>query len=124
MKLLSSLAKRLTLVFCVLFAVVGIFLSSTTPASAADFEVKAGASTGLVFDPPTLTIGVGDTVTWINGGLGGHNVVLPGEPPFSQPLVVAPGQVVRTKTFDTPGTYPYNCAPHSGAGMKGIISVQ
>ena len=30
----------------------------------------------------------------------------------------------REITFDEPGEYEYQCEPHAGAGMKGVIHVQ
>jgi hypothetical protein len=85
--------------------------------------VTAGGSDLLVFTPATLTISVGDTVTFVNGG-GFHNVIADddsftsGAPTFAGWSLTVP--------FNTPGTVGYYCGVHgtAGVGMFGTITVQ
>ena len=78
------------------------------------------------FQPPSLTVSAGTTVTWTWGtGAIQHNV----NPVASQPTrsgnpVNAPASYQFT--FNTPGTYSYYCQVHGSptAGMRGTIIVQ
>jgi len=80
------------------------------------------------FVPPTLTITVGDSVTWTNNGAFSHSSV-------SGPNCTAngiwnsgilnPGGVFQ-RTFTSPGTFPYFCIVDSHCasfGMQGTITV-
>jgi plastocyanin len=78
------------------------------------------ASESLKFSPDTLTVSVGQTVTWKNGGSIGHTVTFDSGPAFSQPL--NPSATV-TRTFTTEGTFPYHCSIH-GPSMHGTIIVK
>ena len=51
-----------------------VLLTAAASCWGANYTVTAGGPAGLVFTPATLTINVGDTVTFVNGG-GFHNVV-------------------------------------------------
>ncbi|HEX8359236.1 MAG TPA: Ig-like domain-containing protein [Longimicrobium sp.] len=75
---------------------------------------------GSSFAPPSVTIGVGGTVTWeISGAT--HNVTFGGAAPQG-------GNIPDTRTgsisrqFTTAGTYEYQCTRHSG--MQGRVVVQ
>ncbi len=68
-----------------------------------------------VFDPPVIKIPVGTTVTWQFKDVsnsGSHNVVsfnIPGKD-FASPVLLT-GEF--SHTFDTPGSYLYDCTLHS-----------
>ena len=106
-----------------------------TPALAADQTVKMGSDGGLlVFEPATVTVAKGDTVTWENNKMAPHNVVfdpsnIPGgkevaDKLTNKQLTFAPGESYSS-TFDVePGEYTYYCAPHRGAGMVGKVIVK
>jgi plastocyanin len=85
--------------------------------------VREDALQRHVFDPPVIRIRAGETVTWRfqdTSDSGAHNVVsfnIPGEDFASQILLT--GEF--THTFDTPGTYLYDCTLHSQ--MRGRIEV-
>ncbi len=100
---------------------VGLLLLSTAPCWAANFTVTAGGS-GLVFTPASLTISVGDTVTFVNGG-GFHNVVAD-DGSFSNGPSTSIWSI--SHTYTAAGTFGYYCAVHGspGAGMFGTIVVQ
>ena len=78
-------------------------------------------TTSNSFDPASLTVAVGSTVTWDNPTGVTHNVT------FS--TAGAPGNIPNfasgsgTLTFSKAGTYHYNCTIH-GASMSGTIVVQ
>jgi plastocyanin len=87
------------------------------------------------FQPATLTIPRGTTVTWMNTGQQEHTVTddpskaanradaqLPnGAQPWDSGLIDA-GKTY-THTFDTPGQYTYFCMPHEALGMVARITV-
>ena len=80
----------------------------------------------FTFTPATLTVNVGDTVTFTNVVASGfHTVTGTGADPFCGEGRIATSCSV---TFNTPGTFPYRCVFHSvgGAtptGMIGSITV-
>ncbi len=92
-----------------------------TPAAAAPAPVAASAKDN-VFDPQTITIPAGTTVTWTNSGAVPHTVTAD-DKKFDSGLL-NPGQSF-SQTFDTPGTYGFYCTLHGapGTGMFGTIVV-
>ncbi|MBT9316177.1 plastocyanin [Leptothoe spongobia TAU-MAC 1115] len=107
---------------------------NAAPAYATDHTVKMGSDAGLLqFEPSTITIKSGDTVTWVNNKMAPHNVIfdaagVPGGKDVADSLsqdqlTFSPGESYSS-TFTEPGEYNYFCAPHRGAGMVGKIVVQ
>ncbi len=100
-------------------------------ARAANHTVHVGG-VGLVYTPNSLTIAVGDSVTWVNDG-GFHNVTADdnsfrcaagcdGSGGNGDPST---DSWSATRTFNTAGTVPYHCEVHGPTnGMKGTIIVQ
>lgn len=90
------------------------------------FQVSHQVQTsGMTFDPDTLSISVLDTVFF--SGLGNHDVT-----EVDQATYLANGNTSNggfTYLMDTfhiftePGTYYYVCSPHANMGMKGMITV-
>jgi plastocyanin len=94
------------------------------------------------YDPATLTVPVGTTVTWVNSSDEAHSVTaygssLPsGAKYFSSTGFSSEAQarahVEKLLTagqkysvvFDVPGTYEYFCIPHEDQGMTGKIRVE
>ena len=82
---------------------------------------------GNTFDQDTLSINIGDTVTWNNTG-GFHNVngsilTFPLNPQgFENPGGVSSGWTY-THIFTLAGQYNYQCDPHVMMGMIGVIQV-
>ena len=102
----------------------------------------------LVFEPRTITVSVGDTVTWENVGTVGHSVTayedsIPdgaaywasggfdaeqaardaytvGDPDAGD----VPGGESYSQTFETAGTHEYFCIPHESADMLGTVEVE
>ena len=81
---------------------------------------------GNTFSPSNITINQGDTVTWTNGG-GSHNVnatlsTYPNNPEGFGNSVSSTSWTLQ-HIFSIPGTYDYQCDPHTGMGMVGTIVV-
>ena len=102
---------------------VSLFLSFSLAVQAYAAEIQMGSNGNLVFDPAELTIAAGDTVTVINGDLPPHNFVVADHPELSHPDLAFVGGESFDVTFNDPGDYEFQCEPHTGAGMKGVIHV-
>ena len=87
-------------------------------------EIKMGSNVNLVFAPAELTITAGDTVTIVNGDLPPHNFVVADHPDLSLPDLAFVGGERFNVTITRAGDYEFQCEPHAGAGMKGVIHVQ
>lgn len=74
---------------------------------------------GSAFDPATVTIKVGETVTWTNQDSPTHTVV--GDNNEFKSGNLATGATFSFK-FDTAGTYAYHCSIHPS--MTGTVIVQ
>lgn len=97
----------------------------------------------LAFEPKTVRIASGATVTWKNTSAVDHTVTAYGDeiPDGAtyfasggfqseraarnnlQEGLVAPGDTYE-HTFDRPGTYDYFCIPHESSGMVGTVEVK
>jgi len=78
------------------------------------------------FSPSSLTINVGDSVTWTNSS-GNHNVNGNISSYPSNPASFGNGSAsmnwTYTKVFTVAGSYGYRCDPHFSFGMTGTITV-
>ena len=76
-------------------------------------------------NPAQDTVAAGQTVTWTWTGTGGtsHSVLSQGSPSFPSSTIQTGSGMTYSQTFNTPGTYHYQCAVH-GAQMSGTIVVQ
>ena len=101
-----------------------LFLSFTLASSAYAAEIQMGSGGNLVFNPSELTVNSGDTVTFVNGDLPPHNVVFLEHEELSHPDLAFMSGEQFPVTFDKAGDYEFQCEPHAGAGMKGVIHVQ
>ena len=104
--------------------VTSIFLSMTLAAQAYAAEIQMGKDGMLVFAPCELTINVGESVTFINNELPPHNVMFAGHDELSHPDLAFMGGEQFPVTFSDVGEYEFQCEPHAGAGMKGVIHVK
>ncbi len=110
---------RITFMVCALcFSIV--FAAS---AYAAD-TIQMGAGGNLIFEPNELTVKAGDTVTFVNGELPPHNVVFLDHDELSHSDLAFMSGEQFPVTFTEPGEYEFQCEPHAGAGMKGVIHVE
>ncbi len=86
-------------------------------------EITMGSGGNLVFEPNEISISTGESVTIVNGDLPPHNFVVLDHPELSHPDLAFTGGESFNVTFDTAGDYEFQCEPHAGAGMKGVIHV-
>jgi plastocyanin len=121
----------------------GYRLAATTARNADDHTVFQGADDGIAmvmrFIQPTVTVHVGESVTFVNNGMAAPHTVTFGEVP-ANPFAPAgdagnftggqlssgiqePGQSF-TVTFNTPGTFNYICILHAYMGMVGTVVVE
>jgi len=102
--------------------------------------VAAGPGGDLVFDPETITISAGETVTWefespahnvsawpdmheeisIPDGASGFGTMEQGGDEFA---TVDQGETFE-HTFETTGEFTYVCVPHTASGMIGTVVVE
>jgi plastocyanin len=104
-----------------LVLVLVVFAGLTSDVLAADTQVsivQPSDTMSLRYDPTTLNVAVGSTVTWVNNGATAVTVTSPDGLFDSESI--APGGSF-SYTFDTPGTYRYFCVPFPH--MKGVIVV-
>lgn len=91
----------------------------TAAPAAVAAEGTAAVSIGfMVFEPATLRVKPGTTVTWTNDDGSNHNVVFK-----DQQSGRMRHDASWTRTFDQPGTYDYHCAIH-GPSMSGTVIVE
>ena len=101
-----------------------LFLSFTLASSAYAAEIQMGSGGMLVFEPCELTVAVGESVTFVNNELPPHNVIFADHDELSHgDLAFTAGESFDV-TFEKAGDYAFQCDPHAGAGMKGVIHVQ
>ncbi len=105
----------------VLLLVVALVAVGAESAVAADSQViivQPWDQASWRFDPSTVTVSAGSSVTWVNQG------TVPMTVTSSDTLFdsdeIAPGSSY-TVTFDTPGTFRYFCVPYPH--MKGVVVV-
>ena len=105
---------RFLLLALILFAAGCGSSGSTEPV--ATTEVRMAKS--YRFDPKTIEVGAGDTVTWTNDDNFTHTVQVDGQEDHK----VERGESVSI-SFDTPGTYHYVCTLHK-RDMDGEVIVK
>ncbi|SFR44549.1 cupredoxin domain-containing protein [Halogeometricum limi] len=118
-------------------------LAGCTTAGQGDYDV---GMTAVAFDPPTLTVAVGDEVVWRNTSSRGHTVTAYDDRIPEEAEFFATGGFENTEeardafnnrvegliqsgesfshTFEVPGEYQYLCIPHEQSGMVGTIVVE
>jgi plastocyanin len=124
--------RKLVLLVSVLVLAMSLSACSAAPAATAvsqppvatEAPVVSGTTAtvniaNFAFDPPTLTIKEGTTVTWTNTDSTIHTVT-------SDTGLFDSGDMAQGATFSftftTAGTYVYHCLPHH-AKMEGTIIV-
>ena len=100
-----------------------LFLSFSLAAQAYAADIQMGAGGNLVFEPNEVTINAGETVTFVNGDLPPHNIIFAGHEELSHSDLAFMSGEKFPVTFTDPGDYEFQCDPHAGAGMKGVIHV-
>jgi plastocyanin len=74
-------------------------------------------------NPAVNVVSAGTTVTWTWSATGSHSVQSTGTPSFASSAIMSAANSTYSVTFNTPGTYTYDCAVH-GTAMSGRIVVQ
>jgi plastocyanin len=112
----------LTLTLAALAGLLALALSAcgtsdaSTAATAADTDGPTVTIEGMGFAPETLTVEVGDTVTWVwNDGAIAHDVA--GDDFQSEAM----SEGTFSHRYDEPGTHDYVCTLHPN--MTGTIEV-
>lgn len=80
--------------------------------------------TGFAFSPATISIKVGDTVTWTNNDTDVHTVTADGgqfDSGIINKVATGPPPTSFTRTFSAAGTFPYHCNVHPA--MTGTVQV-
>ena len=97
--------------------------ASGAPASGAASAAAGGGTPAKIidfgFDPATVTVKVGGSVTWTNTGATAHTVTADDGSFDSKSLA---SNATFSQTFAKAGTFAYHCAIHPG--MKGTVTVQ
>ena len=115
--------SRLTIMMTSLFLSFTLAAQAYASENTMSMDIQMGSKGNLIFAPNELTVKEGDTVTFMNGELPPHNVVFIDHPELSHPdLAFVSGEKFPV-TFDKVGEYEFQCEPHAGAGMKGVIHV-
>jgi plastocyanin len=97
-------------------ALLGVAMLGGGAALAADHAV---AISGFAFSPKTITVTVGDTVTWTNSDSTAHTATAD-DGSFDTGTVG--NGATGSATFATAGTFAYHCKIH--ASMTGTITVE
>src|SRR5689334_2072711 len=116
---IRSIEALLIVTLVLLFALVPVV--SAAPRTA---ETKTVDMMNFKFNPQTITVNVGDSITWKNGDNVEHTATAD-DGSFNTDDVEA-GQA-KTITFSKAGTFAYYCKYHGGPGgkgMSGTITVQ
>jgi len=102
--------------------------SAATPKAAAPAPAAAPANPNRIiilnykFDPKTLTVAPGTTVTWYNEDIAPHTATHRSYGDESFDSGSLGHERTFTHTFHTPGSYDYLCIFHQG--MQGTIIVK
>lgn len=104
-----------------------ITVAATAPAVAADYEIhmlnKGANGQAMVFEPASLKVAAGDTVSFIPTDKGHSAESITGlMPDGAQPFKGKINETVKV-TFSTAGAYAIKCAPHVGMGMVAVVVV-
>jgi len=119
---LRALSVLIPALLAVLVAVVGCTESGAAPQPTESVAGGGAVQVAMVdkeFDPETVTIPVGGSITWVNQDTVSHNAVADDG---SWATDLFGGGNSTTLTFDTPGTYSYSCTPHPN--MTGTVIVE
>ncbi len=114
---MPSRSARTRFVRALAGATIAAALIGAGTAIAAD---QAVAISGFSYSPATVTVSVGDTVTWTNSDAQAHTATAD-DASWDSGTIGGSGGTGEV-TFSAAGTYPYHCSIHSG--MNGTITVE
>jgi plastocyanin len=115
---LLSATWRACAAFALVLAVVAVLPGDVLAADAQISIVEPADTMSWRYDPASLTVTAGTTVTWVNNGSTAVTVTSP-DGLFDSDTIAAGASF--SYTFDTPGTYRYFCVPYPH--MKGVVVV-
>jgi len=98
----------------------GTSSSDQAPAPSAESGGTEVAMKNIKFDPATVTVKAGDTVTWVNDDSVDHDVTAD-DFKSGEPGGISGGGTFKHK-FATAGTFDYVCSVHPG--MEGSVVVK
>lgn len=93
---------------------------TVTAAGPPPSSANVTATASSTFDPNSVTIAAGGTVSWTFVATPDHNVTFTGPAPPGGNIPTTNSTTV-SRTFPNAGTYPYNCTLHGG--MNGTVTV-
>jgi plastocyanin len=105
----------------VLLAALLVVVGSAFLAPPAQAAGQAVMMQNYAFSPSSLTVHVGDTVTWTNHDQAPHDVTTTSAPVAIKSSMLSTGQSF-SYTFQTAGTYSYYCSIHPD--MRAQLTVQ
>jgi len=109
-----------------LLAAAVVVVAAVAPAQAGEVEVKMltrGEAGTMVFEPAVVHVQPGDTVRFVPVDPGHNAESLKGMiPEGAEPFKGGIGKELAV-TFAVEGVYGYNCMPHYGMGMVGLVVV-
>ena len=109
-------ARGFRAILAVVIILAGLTGLTATPVFAADAQVKIA---NFTFDPPTLTVKAGTTVTWINADDIPH-LVSEKDGKFRSSALDTNDKF--SQTFSTAGTVEYFCAIHPHMTGKIVVT--
>jgi amicyanin len=115
---------RLLSILVILITVVLISGCTQTSSGGNQGNTQTGANSieikNFAFSPSTLTIKVGETVTWTNSDSTSHTITSDSGSELDSGSISS-GQTY-SHTFNTIGTFDYHCSIHTS--MKGKVVVE
>jgi plastocyanin len=117
MNRMRTRVKLLAGLVATMAALLASMLILVTPSSAATVTVDIS---NYAFNPATLTVPVGTTVTWTNEDTAPHTVTSKSGGPLNSPNLSKGDS--WSFTFTTPGSYEYFCAIHPDMVGKVIVT--
>ena len=128
---MSSCARPVFYLICSALLIISCLSagcnSSTAPSATTASPATGGGGNSVTiknfaFDPSTLTVKTGTTVTWVNNDGAPHALASDaGSPEAFSSSSLSTGALFAF-TFTQPGTYKYHCSIHPS--MTGTIIVQ
>jgi plastocyanin len=101
---------------------------SSAPPATTPTQVPGAATVTLqnfAFNPASITVPKGTTVTWINQDTADHTIVNDAQGSIARGALFTSNPLPKggsfSYTFDTPGIYPYHCSLHPS--MKATVIV-
>jgi plastocyanin len=129
--IMSAYPRMLFLIACTVLVILACTVAGCSSGPAPSTPAAPPASTGggntisiknFAFDPATLTVKTGTTVTWTNNDGAPHTIASDAGSPAAFSSDSLSTGASYTFTFTQTGTYTYHCSIHPS--MKGTVIVQ